>query len=312
MCRTLRIKSFKGKGCKRLYEVVWVELQLGKQTRRVQVVLVEGLPSTFVLGMRDIQKEGLDMRKAGYVRVWNEDCRLKGGSQGEEEGGGEQGQEIEGCVMMLAGAQEVEEVEVLTRMKTEGICRVEGRLVMQDGGEGKKTRVLLDTGASRSFIAERIVQEHGRRIKICGERAVNARVKGFADGITQSSKKAVQCVLGLGEVEKEVEALVVKDMTEEFILGIRELREGGLRITEGGAEVWGEKLRKWEDLHEENSSDEDLRRVYGSEQRELVEEAIKDAETKWKEDGEMKPEEWVRKQFAGVGEGTGLTAEQVR
>ena len=135
--------------------------------------------------------------------------------------------------------------------------------------------MLLDTGASRSFIAERIVQEHGRRIKICGERAVNARVKGFADGITQDSKKAVQCVLGLGEVEKEVEALVVKDMTEEFILGIRELREGGLRITEGGAEVWGERLRKWEDLHDENSSDEDLCKVYGSEQREQVEVAIR-------------------------------------
>ena len=62
--------------------MVWVELQLGRQTRKVQVVLVEGLPSTFVLGMRDIQKEGLDLSKAGYVRVWNEDCRLKGGTPG--------------------------------------------------------------------------------------------------------------------------------------------------------------------------------------------------------------------------------------
>ena len=158
---------------------------------------------------------------------------------------------------------------------------------MQDGKEGKKTRALLDTGASRSFIAERIMQERGREIKICGEREVNVRVKGFSDGITQDSKKAVQCILSLGQVEKEVEALVVKNMTEEFILGIRELRDGGLRITQGGAEVWGEKLRKWEDLHEGNSGDEDLCRVYGSEQRELVEEAIKDAETKWKKDGEM-------------------------
>ena len=143
------------------------------------------------------------------------------------------------------------------------------------------------------------MQERGRGIKICGEREVNVRVKAFSDGITQDSKKAAQCILRLGKVEKDVEALVVKNMTDEFILGIKELRDGGLRITQGGAEVWGEKLRKWGDLQDGNSSEEDLCRVYGSEQRGLAEAAIKEAETKWKKDGELKPEEWARKQLRG-------------
>ena len=125
-----------------------------------------------------------------------------------------------------------EEVEVLTRMKTDGICRVEGTLAGKRGGEGRKTRALLDTGASRSFIAERVLGGEGNEVKVFGERQVNVRVKGFSDGITQNSNKAAHGALRSGKVEREVEALEGKDMSEGFILGIRELRHGGLRITQ--------------------------------------------------------------------------------
>ena len=113
-----------------------------------------------------------------------------------------------------------------TRMKTEGICRVEGILSLKRNGDERKTRALLDTGASRSFIAERALKHQGDEVQILGEKQVNVRAKGFSNGITQTSSKAVWCTLKLGRVEKQVEALVVKDVSEEFILGIKKLRHG--------------------------------------------------------------------------------------
>ena len=69
---------------------------------------------------------------------------------------------------------------------------------------------------------------------------------------------------------------------------MRELRHGGLRITQEGAEVRGGNLRKREDTNEEESSEEEeARKVYGAGQRELVEKVIKEEETKRERDGEL-------------------------
>ena len=60
-----------------MYEVAWVELQLGKGARWTRVVLVGGLPCAFVLGFRDIGERGIVSSKHGGIRVWGNECGVE-------------------------------------------------------------------------------------------------------------------------------------------------------------------------------------------------------------------------------------------
>ena len=117
-----------------------------------------------------------------------------------------------------------------------------------------------------------------REVEILARRGVNVRIKGFTDGTERKSEEAAGRALKLGKVEKEVGALVVEDMSDDLIPGIRELRQGGLRIAPDGAEVWGEIVKRRGDGCRIESCEEELLKVYGERRCKVAQGAINEEE----------------------------------
>lgn len=199
--------------------------------------------------------EGGCCRGIGHIRYvranWSRECRgWYGHQQRAEKGGGRPPRAVGERAAEMNEEKEVSEeecyrvmetVELLTRAGENGPHEVEGRLESKNGMV--RTSILLDTGASRSFISRRAVEAG---VCVFERMGVRVRIRGFAEGLERVGAEEVVCRAKLGEVVKKVEAVVVDGAEDDFIMGLKEMtEEGGPTVVADEIMVRGGKVEYW-------------------------------------------------------------------
>ncbi|XP_043064323.1 uncharacterized protein LOC122320261 [Drosophila ficusphila] len=108
--------------------------------------------------------------------------------------------------------------------------RDRNRIRAQVTVEGRPLTATLDTGASHSFISERLARAlHDGK----NHRAVRTRVK-LADGTGRELTQALRITIQLGKARVSVSALIMADVLDDLLLGMDFLCYGGATLQCGG------------------------------------------------------------------------------